>query len=90
MGPDEYRYPVNNSVFTNVVAKNALLLPRFAGDLAGISVPDHYKQVADKMRIPFDKEKQYHPEYDGYTQGRRTLFFPYGHCFTVHVVNYYI
>uniref|UniRef100_A0ABM0M8F4 Acid trehalase-like protein 1-like n=1 Tax=Saccoglossus kowalevskii TaxID=10224 RepID=A0ABM0M8F4_SACKO len=60
MGPDEYQRNVNNSAYTNVIAKLSLMLPYYA---------ERYKTIADKLYIPFDKENQYHPEYDGYTRG---------------------
>ncbi|XP_052787604.1 protein-glucosylgalactosylhydroxylysine glucosidase-like [Mya arenaria] len=68
MPPDEWHYPVNNSVYTNYVAKMALLLPHFLCDVIHCLAPPEFEQVAGKMYIPFDADKNYHPEYDGYTK----------------------
>ncbi|XP_048215580.1 protein-glucosylgalactosylhydroxylysine glucosidase isoform X2 [Perognathus longimembris pacificus] len=66
MPPDEYHAGVNNSVYTNVLVQNSL---RFAAALAqdlGLSVPDQWLVVADKIKVPFNPEKNFHPEFDGY------------------------
>ena len=70
MGPDEDHFPVSNSAYTNMIAKIALLAPSQAYSLVNISVQSAYKKFADQIYIPFDKEKQYHPEYDGYAIGK--------------------
>ena len=67
MPPDEYHYPVNNSVYTNVVAKINLLFAKEAADILGKEVPKEWLTIAEKMYIPFDSENSYHPEYEGYT-----------------------
>ncbi|KAM4846548.1 protein-glucosylgalactosylhydroxylysine glucosidase isoform 2-T2 [Thomomys bottae] len=69
MPPDEYHSGVNNSVYTNVLVQNSL---RFAAALAqdlGLSVPDQWLVVADKIKVPFDPERNFHPEFDGYAPG---------------------
>ncbi|XP_068579195.1 protein-glucosylgalactosylhydroxylysine glucosidase [Cebidichthys violaceus] len=69
MPPDEYYYDVNNSVYTNTVAKFSL---QFAVDLADLlqhPAPKEWQEVAEHLKIPFDEESQYHPEYDGYIKG---------------------
>ncbi|XP_043938824.1 protein-glucosylgalactosylhydroxylysine glucosidase [Protopterus annectens] len=69
MPPDEYQEGVNNSVYTNVVAKYSL---QFAVDLAyqlQIEAPKEWQEIADNICVPFDQVKQYHPEFDGYQQG---------------------
>ncbi|KAI4903123.1 hypothetical protein NFI96_015696 [Prochilodus magdalenae] len=69
MPPDEYYYNVDNSVYTNSVAKSSL---QFAVDLANLlqhPAPPEWQQVADKLKIPFDQELNYHPEFDGYRKG---------------------
>lgn len=97
MPPDEYCYNVNNSVYTNAVAKlrywesttdtytyseqwrgkrllyffKSLSL-QFAVELASRlqhPAPTEWQHVAEHLKIPFDEESQYHPEYDGYTKG---------------------
>ncbi|KAK3591601.1 hypothetical protein CHS0354_013784 [Potamilus streckersoni] len=67
MPPDEYHWPVNNSVYTNCIAQIALLLPKYAMGLLHQKAPVKYEEIANKMYIPFDNQLQYHPEYDGYT-----------------------
>lgn len=66
MPPDEYHYPVNNSFFTNVVAKINLLFAKEAADILGKEVPELWLTIAEKMYIPFDRDYKYHPEFDGY------------------------
>ncbi|NXP54487.1 PGGHG glucosidase, partial [Heliornis fulica] len=69
MPPDEYHYRVDNSAYTNAVAQRSLI---FAADLARdvfISVPEEWVDCAKKIKVPFDAEKKYHPEYDGYSPG---------------------
>lgn len=31
--------------------------------------PPEWQDIADKIKIPFDPELKYHPEFDGYTKG---------------------
>lgn len=62
MCPDEYHSNVNNSVFTNAVAKRNL---EFAFAVVP-SAPAIWSEIAQRMRIPFNTSLQYHPEYDGY------------------------
>ncbi|XP_077977259.1 protein-glucosylgalactosylhydroxylysine glucosidase-like [Glandiceps talaboti] len=69
MGPDEYHQSVKNSVYTNVIAKISLNLPYYAAKMINATLPADWKNIADNMYIPFDKEHQYHPEYDGYRNG---------------------
>ncbi|XP_073745946.1 protein-glucosylgalactosylhydroxylysine glucosidase isoform X2 [Callorhinus ursinus] len=69
MPPDEYHSGVNNSVYTNVLVQNSL---RFAAALArdlGQPVPSEWLAVADKIKVPFDPRRNFHPEFDGYQPG---------------------
>nr|XP_033784772.1 protein-glucosylgalactosylhydroxylysine glucosidase isoform X2 [Geotrypetes seraphini] len=69
MPPDEYHSDVANSVYTNVIAQNSL---NFAVDLATqlqIRVPEEWQKIAQKIKVPFDPERKYHPEFDGYRLG---------------------
>ncbi|XP_030646782.1 protein-glucosylgalactosylhydroxylysine glucosidase [Chanos chanos] len=69
MPPDEYYFNVDNSVYTNAVARYSLL---FAVELAHLlqhPAPPEWQDVADKIKIPFDTELNYHPEFDGYQKG---------------------
>jgi trehalose/maltose hydrolase-like predicted phosphorylase len=36
------------------------------GKMLGQDVPEEWSNISQKMLIPFDEEKQYHPEYEGY------------------------
>lgn len=67
MPPDEYHYPVNNSVYTNVVAKINLLFAKEAATALGRESPQEWSTIAEKLVIPFDSENNFHPEYEGYT-----------------------
>ena len=68
--PDEWHWNVNNSVYTNVIAKLTLLAADKAATVLNQSSTHHYKHYADKMYVPFDVTAQYHPEYDGYVNGK--------------------
>lgn len=48
---------------------------RFAAALAqdlGQPVPPQWLEVADNIKVPFDPEQNFHPEYDGYEPGECT------------------
>lgn len=62
MPPDEDRGVVNNSVYTNVIAKLNL---EFAINMIK-NTPKNWKKIAENIYIPFDEQRQYHPEYEGY------------------------
>ncbi|CAK7308039.1 Protein-glucosylgalactosylhydroxylysine glucosidase [Vulpes lagopus] len=69
MPPDEYHSGVDNSVYTNVLVQNNL---RFAAALArdlGRPVPTEWLAVAEKIKVPFDPRRDFHPEFDGYQPG---------------------
>ena len=66
MPPDEYHYPVNNSVYTNVIAQINLQFATKFAELLGLYAPDEWYVVAANMHIPFDAELKYHPEFDGF------------------------
>ena len=65
-GPDEYHYDVNNSVYTNVIAKMNLEFATYMFQKFTLSPPAKWKDISDKMYIPYDKDKNYHPEFDSY------------------------
>ncbi|KAM9815942.1 protein-glucosylgalactosylhydroxylysine glucosidase isoform 1-T3 [Syngnathus typhle] len=69
MPPDEYYSNVNNSVYTNAVAKLSLQFAVELADLLKYSAPKEWQNVADNLHIPFDTQFQYHPEFEGYTKG---------------------
>ncbi|KAK3093895.1 hypothetical protein FSP39_021562 [Pinctada imbricata] len=66
MPPDEYHEKVNNSAYTNVIAKISLLLPKFAYGLIGQLSDVRHEDIGNNMYIPFDSKIGYHPEFDGY------------------------
>ncbi|NWV82173.1 PGGHG glucosidase, partial [Dasyornis broadbenti] len=69
MPPDEYHSQVDNSAYTNAVARRSL---NFAADMARellLPVPEEWEDRARKIKVPFDEERKYHPEYDGYSPG---------------------
>jgi trehalose/maltose hydrolase-like predicted phosphorylase len=66
MGPDEYHYPVDNSVTTNAGAQASLRIAIRAAGLVGRTADPVRKKVADGLKIPVDKALNIHPEFDGY------------------------
>jgi trehalose/maltose hydrolase-like predicted phosphorylase len=64
--PDEYAEGVDDSVYTNMSAGQAL---RFAGAAAHIlhrHADPRWLRIARGLRIPFDQKQGIHPEYAGY------------------------
>lgn len=46
---------------------------RFAAALAqdlGQPVPDQWLEVAERIKVPFDPQQNFHPEFDGYKPGK--------------------
>lgn len=67
MGPDEYHSEVNNSAFTNVVAIQNIEFALEVADMFNISIPrKEMKYVSENIVVPFDKDKNFHPEFDGF------------------------
>ena len=66
--PDEYNEHVDNSAYTNAIAKLSLQWAIEAHELVDITVPSWHK-YADKIYIPFDEDTKFHPEFDGYKIG---------------------
>lgn len=60
---------MNNSVYTNAVAKISLLAPELIFKKVNKTV-DRWKQIAEEIYIPYKLKEKYHPEYDGYKKGR--------------------
>lgn len=76
MGPDEYHYPVNNSVYMNTIAKISLLLPSYIKRSFNVSGGEPLQKWADdaeKIYVLFDNVNNYHPEYEGYQMGEKKL-----------------
>lgn len=62
MPPDEDAEVVNNSAYTNTIAKMNL---KFAYEVLP-NASESWKAIAENMYIPFDVTRNYHPEYEGY------------------------
>lgn len=62
MPPDEDAEVVNNSAYTNTIAKVNL---EFAYEVLP-NASDSWRTIAENMYVPFDVTNNYHPEYDGY------------------------
>lgn len=65
MPPDEDAEVVNNSAYTNTIAKLNL---QFAYEVLP-NASERWKTIAENMYIPFDVTNAFHPEYDGYNGG---------------------
>jgi trehalose/maltose hydrolase-like predicted phosphorylase len=66
MGPDEYHFPVDNSVYTNVAAAETLRIATRAAKLVGVAAAPEWDRVADGLKVPYDEDLGIHPQYDGY------------------------
>ena len=64
--PDEYVEQVNDSVYTNVGARDALRFATLAAGLVGQHASPRWSRVADGLRVLFDSNLGIHPEYAGY------------------------
>lgn len=64
--PDEYVEQVDDSVYTNVAARDALRFATRAAGLVGRPASPRWAAVADKLRVLFDGTLGIHPEYQGY------------------------
>ena len=66
--PDEYVDHVDDSVYTNFVAAQALRFAVSAAVILNVECPkcDSYHTLADDLVILYDEKIGFHPEYDGY------------------------
>eukprot|EP00048_Salpingoeca_helianthica_P015014 m.224641 g.224641 ORF g.224641 m.224641 type:complete len:696 (-) comp16518_c0_seq1:156-2243(-) len=64
--PDEYHDHVNDSVYTNVVARIALEAAADAARVLGLTPDPIWEDVAARIVVLFDEEQNFHPEYKGY------------------------
>jgi trehalose/maltose hydrolase-like predicted phosphorylase len=67
IGPDEYHEKVDDSIYTNVAARDTLRIAASVARLAGRTPDPAWEQVAGALRTPFDPVKGLHPEFAGYT-----------------------
>ncbi|XP_059612821.1 protein-glucosylgalactosylhydroxylysine glucosidase-like [Phlebotomus argentipes] len=69
MGPDEDHEDVDNNVYTNIAAKQALQFGQFAACVCDDSEQGNWTRIADNMAIPYDSQLNYHPQFEGYRPG---------------------
>ena len=65
-GPDEYSNGVNDAVFTNAGAAITLRNATEAARLVGQPAPPRWNEVADRLRMPFDRQNGVFRQFDGY------------------------
>ncbi|WP_306317908.1 MULTISPECIES: discoidin domain-containing protein [unclassified Streptomyces] len=65
-GPDEYSNGVDDGVYTNAVAATALRNATKAAELVGERAPGRWERIADRLRIPYDRDRKVFPQYAGY------------------------
>jgi len=66
-GPDEYTAIVNNNAFTNLMARENLEISAArSGNQATEAEKSEWKNIAQKMYIPFDKEEGIYPQDDSF------------------------
>lgn len=70
MGPDEYNDHVNNSIFTNKIAEISIKGTIESLKRAGVNFTDRWSHVGNNLFNTYDKFKDYHPEFEGYTIGK--------------------
>jgi trehalose/maltose hydrolase-like predicted phosphorylase len=63
---DEYAVHVNNDAFTNAAVSKALLIALRAAELLGEPQPPRWREVAEKIYVPYDPASGRHLEFDGY------------------------
>ncbi|MEU7429905.1 glycosyl hydrolase family 65 protein [Streptomyces sioyaensis] len=64
--PDEYADPGDDSVYTNVAARESLRFAVQAAELLGEPADPRWARTADGLVVLFDQERGVHPEFDGY------------------------
>src|SRR3954471_12038114 len=64
--PDEYAEHVDDSVYTNISARDSLRIARRVAAILGKPAPSIWGNVADNLRVLFDATNGIHPEYQGY------------------------
>ncbi|GGJ41894.1 glycoside hydrolase family 65 protein [Streptomyces brasiliensis] len=68
--PDEYAVgPHDDSVYTNVAARETLRFAARAAEALGESADPRWAETADRIVVPFDEVQGIHPEFAGY-EGR--------------------
>src|SRR3954453_21630576 len=64
--PDEYAEHVDDSVYTNISARDSLRIASRVAAILGKPVSPAWTDVADNLRVLFDSTMGVHPEYQGY------------------------
>eukprot|EP00698_Gefionella_okellyi_P004446 TRINITY_DN1409_c0_g1_i2.p1 TRINITY_DN1409_c0_g1~~TRINITY_DN1409_c0_g1_i2.p1 ORF type:complete len:606 (+),score=116.53 TRINITY_DN1409_c0_g1_i2:597-2414(+) len=64
--PDEHAGRVNNSIYTNAIAKSSLEFTVAIAQVLHIPVPSLWSHIAANMKMPFNTTLQIHEEYEGY------------------------
>jgi alpha,alpha-trehalose phosphorylase len=82
-GPDEYSAIADNNVYTNLMAQRNLraaadAVERHAERAAQLEVDDEeaasWRDAAEKMTVPYDRELQIHPQAEGFLEHQRWDF----------------
>ncbi|NXN92774.1 PGGHG glucosidase, partial [Rhinopomastus cyanomelas] len=69
MPPDEHHCCVANSAYTNAVARRSLTFAAAVARDLGLPAPEEWEDRARRVKVPFDTERRFHPEFDGYSPG---------------------
>ena len=71
MGPDEDHGDVDNNAYTNVAAAYAIYFAEYLGCAANCSyqIPSNYSDMASRLKMEYNKEANFHPQYTGYVLG---------------------
>lgn len=78
MPPDEDNHGVDNNGYTNIGAGYSIFFAKYAeclcnnagsGEGMNPGVPDDWLELAKSLKLLYDEEKDYHPEYEGYQFG---------------------
>ena len=76
MPPDEYHTYVDDSVYTNVGASLSIHMANYTACLCEEQFPEEWDDVASKLHVVYDEERQYHPEFEGYSPGELRTKWP--------------
>lgn len=63
---DEYAAHVDNDAFTNAAVRSCLLIAERAAQIVGEPAAPEWREIADRMYVPYDHERGIHLEFDGY------------------------
>ncbi|ODN03634.1 Acid trehalase-like protein 1, partial [Orchesella cincta] len=74
IGPNDEAKFVNNNGFTNVAAAYSIFFAKYAKCLCGGSmeeVPEEWVNIAKNLKLVYDPNLDYHPNFEGYRQDER-------------------